>query len=65
MSLKIQEETLNVAISEKKEKRYSDKSYIPTREGHLPSKNTLDIDYTGKPVVQCDVPVAKKYVLVS
>ena len=37
----------------------SNKSYIPTRD-HLPTKVTIDIDFTDETVVHCDVPVAKK-----
>ena len=32
---------------------------MPTRE-HLPTKAISNIDFTGEPAVQCEVPVAKK-----
>ena len=32
---------------------------MPTRE-YLPTKAISDIDFTGEPSVQCEVPAAKK-----
>ena len=44
----------------KKKTNLSVKSYTSTREGgHLPTKVIPDIDFTKKPVVQCDVSVGK------
>ena len=55
-SLKIQEATSNVAITEKKEKQCV-RQIIYTNQGHLPKKGTPDIDFMDEPVFQCDVPV--------
>ena len=36
--------------------------YQSGERGHLPTNFSTDIEFTDEPVVQCDVPVAKKYV---
>ena len=55
-SLKIQEATSNVSITEKKEKPYVRQIiYLPTRgragRFHLPAKVDPDLDFTDEPVV--------------
>ena len=59
LGLKILEETSNVAITEKKKSNKPGRSQMPTRE-YLPTKAISDIDFTGEPSVQCEVPAAKK-----
>ena len=52
--------TSNVSITEKKENQYVCQIiYIDKGRGHLPTKVIPDIDFTDKPVVQCDVSVGK------
>ena len=56
-SQKIQEATSkSVAITEKKGKQNARKMIYNNQE-HSPTKFTCVTDFTGEPVVQCDVPV--------
>ena len=61
LSKKIQEVTLNVAITKKNGKQYVRLQLsIPGTQGAFSDKVTPDIDYfTDEPQVQCDVQVVK------
>ena len=47
-----------VAIAEEKGKQYV-RQIIYTNQGYLPTKVTPAIDFTDKPVIQCNVLVVK------
>ena len=61
LSLKIQEATSkSVGINERKGKQYV-RQIIYINQGHLLAKVTPVIDFTDKPVIQCDIPVVTNY----